>query len=233
MRNEVKGYFLKEYGSWSVLIIAYVIGLAVSRGFVWQAVPLFIALALLINSKQAFMKWTRRTEDRESLVVFLGQIAAATAILLALFRRDLPQLLPLLIFPAAYLLMNRIKGEHFVLTEVLGFALISLASVLAKFLIVEGVDVRLFAATALYFIAGVFKVRIALRRKTTDRVIMALYVLLAAYAYHRFYIPYLVLLPLADNLIVAATLYKVKLRTTGWIEVAKSLLFMGLMIAHF
>lgn len=233
MRNELKGYFLKEYGSWSVLTVAYVIGLAVSRQFVWQAVPLFIALGLLINSKQAFTKWLRRTGDRKSLVVFLGQIVIATAILLALFGGDIPQLLPLLIFPAAYLIMNKLAGEHFVLTEVLGFALISLAAVLAKFLIVEGIDVRLFVAVALYFTAGVFKVKAVLFRKAKDRIYTVLYVLFTAYAYHRFHIALLILLPLVDNLIVAVTLYKVKLQTTGWIEVAKSLLFLGLMIAYF
>jgi hypothetical protein len=179
------------------------------------------------------MKWSRRPEDRKSLRIFLGQAGIATIILLAVFGRDVPLLLPLLVIPSAYLLSNKLKGEHFVLTEVLGFALISLAAVLAKFLIVEGVDVRLFVATAFYFTAGVFKVKAMLFRKAKDRVYSVLYVLFAAYAYRRFHISLLILLPLVDNLIVAATLYKVKLQTTGWIEVAKSLLFLGLMIAYF
>lgn len=49
---------------------------------------------------------------------------------------------------------ERFAGEHFVLTEVLGFALMRLAAVLAKFLITGGIDVRLFIAVALYFGAG-------------------------------------------------------------------------------
>ncbi len=132
MRNEARGYFLKEYGSWSVLIIAYLIGLGVSHDCSWAAIPLFVALGLLINSKQAFMKWVRRTGDRISLTVFLGQIAVAVAILVGVFRGDIPRLLPLLIFPALYLFMNKLKGEHFVLTEVLGFTLLSLAAVSSK-----------------------------------------------------------------------------------------------------
>jgi hypothetical protein len=44
------------------------------------------------------------------------------------------------------------------------------------------------------------------------------------------HIPVIILLPLVDNLIVAATLYKVKLQTTGWIEVAKSLTVLALFI---
>jgi len=233
MKPEGKGYILKEYGSWSVLTVAFLIGLGVAREFPWQALPLFIALGLLINSKQAYMKWTRQPLERKHLGVFLGQVAAASVILFALFAGNLSQVLPLLIVPAAYLLMNRYAGEHHVLTELLGFALLSLAAVLAKFQVVEGVDVRLFVATALYFTAGVFKVKAVLLRKMRDRVLTVLYVLFAAYVYRRFVISLLVLLPLAENIAMAIFLYKVRLQTTGWIEVAKSLAFLALMILYF
>jgi hypothetical protein len=233
MRNETKGYILKEYGAWSVLIIAYLIGLGVSRGFTWQAIPVFIALALLINSKQPFMKWTRRPSARKPLVIFLVHIAIAAFIFVTVFGSDILMLLPLLVFPAAYLALNRLAGEHFVLTEALGFVLLSLAAVLAKFTITGGVDIRLFVAVALYFTAGVFKVKAVLLKKTRDRVATALYVVFAAIVYQRFHIALIALLPLADNLIVAATLYRVKLQTTGWIEVTKSLLFLVLMVLYF
>jgi hypothetical protein len=233
MRIEAKGYFLKEYGSWSVLVVAYLIGLGVSRDFTWTAIPLFLALGLLINSKQAYTKWSRRPEDRKSLIIFLAHIVVATMILIAIFGRDIPMLLPLLIFPLAYLLMSKFAGEHFVLTELLGFTLISLSAVLAKFLLTGGLDVRLFVGTTLYFTAGVFKVKAVLLKKTRDRVLTALYVFFAAFVYHRMHIPVIILLPLVDNLIVAATLYKVKLQTTGWIEVAKSLTVLALFIYYY
>jgi hypothetical protein len=229
MRSEAKGYFLKEYGSWSVLIIAYLTGLMVSRGFAWSAIPVFIALGLLVNSKQAFTRWTRRKGDSQALLIFLGHIAVATVLLISIFGGDVPRLLPLLLFPAAYLLMNRFAGEHFILTEVLGFCLISLAAVLAKFVVTGGVDVRLFVAAALYFIAGVFKVKSLLLKKTRDRVLTALYVIFAVIVYRGFHISVIILLPLIDNLVAAATLYKVKLQTTGWIEVFKGVLFLVLM----
>ena len=129
--------------------------------------------------------------------------------------------------------MNRLAGEHFVVTELLGFALLSLAAVLAKFLVVQGVDVRLFVATALYFTAGVFKVKAVLFRKLRDRVLTILYILFALYSYERFHISGIILLPLAENVIMAVTLYKVRLQTTGWIEVVKSLAFLGLMMYYF
>ena len=233
MRPETKGYILKEYGSWSVLTIAFLTGLGVSRAFPWQAVPLFIALGLLINSKQAYMKWTRQPSERKHLGVLLAQVAVASVILFALFAGNLPLVLPLLIIPAAYLLMNRYAGEHHVLTELLGFCLLSLAAVLAKFLVVQGIDVRLFVATALYFTAGVFKVKAVLLRKVRDRILTVLYVLVAAYVYRRYVISLLVLLPLAENVFMAIALYKVRLQTTGWIEVAKSLAFLALMALYF
>lgn len=233
MKPESKGYILKEYGSWSVLTVAFLIGLGVSRAFPWQAVPLFLALGLLINSKQAYTKWGRNTGGRIPLVIFIIQIVIAAVILAALFRGGLSQLLPLLVFPAAYLLMNRFAGEHFVVTELLGFALLSLAAVLAKFLVVQGVDIRLFVATALYFTAGVFKVKAVLFKKLQDRVLTVLYVLFAIYSYGRFHIAVIVLLPLVENIVMAVTLYKVKLKTTGWIEVVKSLIFLGLMVIYF
>ena len=233
MKPEGKGYILKEYGSWSVLTVAFLIGLGVSKAFPWQAIPLFLSLGLLINSKQAYTKWVRKTGDSRPLGIFLGQVAVATVLLVVLFRGSIPQLLPLLVFPSAYLLMNRFAGEHFVVTELLGFALLSLAAVLAKFLVVQGVDVRLFVATALYFTAGVFKVKAVLLKKTRDRVLTVLYVLFALYAYGRFHIAAIVLLPLVENIVMAVTLYKVRLQTTGWIEVVKSLVFLGLMMYYF
>ena len=47
------------------------------------------------------------------------------------------------------------------------------------------------------------------------------------------HIPSIILLPLVDNFIVAAILYRVKLRTTGWIEVAKGVTFLGLFIISY
>ncbi len=233
MRPEVKEYVLKEYGAWSVLIIAYLIGLGVGHAWSWAAIPVFLALGLLINSKQSLMKWFRRTTDRTPLYIFIGQIIMAAAILAAAFRSDIPRLLPLLIVPAAYLLANKIAGEHSLITEFLGFSLLSMAAVLAKFLLTDDLDISLFLGVALYFTAGVFKVKAVLLKRTRDRVLAVLYIVLTFLVYWLMLIPIIILLPLADNLIVAIAPYKARLKTTGWIEVAKGILFLGLFIAYF
>jgi hypothetical protein len=233
MKREGKGYLLKEYGSWSVLLIAFAVGLGVSRAFPLPALPVLAALCLLINSKQAYAKWSRNPSVTSHVLVFFAQAIPAAAILAAVYHDGLVLLLPFLLFPVLYLILFRFAGEHFVLTELLGFALLSISAVLAKFLVVGGVDVRLFVATALYFTAGVFKIKAVLLKKTRYRVLAVLAALFAVYAYQRFHIALVILLPLVENVFMAITLYKVRLQTTGWIEVAKSLLFLGLCIAYF
>ncbi len=233
MRSSGSGYFLKEYGSWSVLTVSYLVGLGVSRSFPWQAVPIFFALSLLINSKQAYTRWMRRSGGPGAPALFLAQIGAAAIILVLVYGPGVPQLLPLLAIPGAYLLTSRLTGEHFVVTELLGFTLLSLAAVLARFLVVLEVDVRLFVAVVLYFTAGVFKIKAVLLRKLRYRILTVLYVLFALYAYRRFQMSWIILLPLAENVVSAVTLYRVRLQTTGWIEVAKSVTFLVLMILFF
>jgi len=231
MKSGSTTYVLKEYGSWSVLSISFLIGLGVSRAVPpWTALPLFMSLGLLINSKQAYTQWSRRAGDRKPLMIFLGQVIIATIILAAVFGSTIPRLLPLLIIPTAYLLMARLEGEHAILTELLGFSLLSLAAVLAKYLVTEGLDVRLYVGVATYFIAGVFKIKTMLFRKLRDRLLTILGVIITLYLYHRFHVTYLILLPLIENIVAALTLYTVRLQTTGWIEVVKSLAFMGLFI---
>ena len=233
MKKEASGYMLKEYGSWSILIIAWLIGTAVSRSFNWTALPLLFSLALLINSKQAAVKWLRSPSAITPFAVFAGHIVLAAAILLGLFGSGIFMLLPLLVIPAAYLASIKLAGEHSLLTETLGFILLSLAAVLAKFLLTGGLDVRLFLGVAFYFTAGVLKVKVLLLRKTRDRIFIVVHAVCAVYVYHRMHIPIVILLPLLDNLLVAIYPYKVRLKTTGWIEVAKSLAVLALFIRYY
>lgn len=233
MKTDASGYVLKEYGSWSVLVIAWLIGVGVSRSFDWSAFVLLFALGLLINSKQAAVKWLRAPAEYKPLVIFLLHVALAAALLIVLFRDGVLMLLPLLALPAAFLASSKFAGEHALATELLGFMLLSLAAALAKFLLTGGLDVRLYLGTAFFFTAGVFKVKVLLLRKPKDRAFIVLHAALAAYVYHRMHIPLIILLPFIDNLIVAAYPYKVRLKTTGWIEVAKSLIVLALFILYY
>ncbi len=221
-----QSYLLKEYGSWSVLAASFLIGVLVCRTFSWALVPLYIALSLLVNSKLAFTAWVRKRDQKKAFFQLLGQVIAASLLLIGVFGDDIPRLLPLLIIPAAYLLASVYAGEHSLVTEWIGFCLLSLAAVLAKFELTGGLDVRLFVGVVFYFTAGVFKIKALLFKTTGHRILTLLAVLVSAAAYRGMHLPLIILLPLLDNIAVAVTLYQVRLRTTGWIELAKSLVFL-------
>ena len=229
----MKDYVLKEYGSWSVLIVAYLAGLIAGRGIMPDVFPVFIALGILVNSKQAFTRWSRQTAEKEALAVLLTHIVVAAAILIYVFRDNTLTLLPLLVVPGAYLIVNKIAGEHHVVTELLGFALLSLAAPIAKFAVGGVLDLTLFAAVAVFFCAGVFKVRVQLRKRDVDRIVSLVYLYIAAMAYVVLKLPVIILLPLLDNVIFTIVLYQVKLKTTGWIEVGKSVLFLVLIAVYY
>lgn len=231
MQPEFKKYVVKEYGLWSVLLVSALVGLAVSKVFMGETIPLLFALGLLANAKQAYTSWAANHEDKRSFGVFGVQIVLAIGIFVVLFGQEVLALLPLLIFPAAYLLLRRLFGERFLLTELLGIMILSLAAVIVKFQLVGEVDARLFGAVACYFMASSFKVKALLSKSIADRVWSVLYLGFALFAYWGMQIPLIILLPLLDNLLAAVAPYQVKLKTTGWIEVAKSLLFLGLMAA--
>ncbi len=228
----MKQYILKEYGSWSVMIISFLAGLFTSTGAGPGVVVVFIALTLLVNSKQAFTRW-RASSLRRPLIVFLTQVCAASAMLIALFGGATVKLLPFLTVPAVYLLFNIFSGEHYILTEMAGFALLSLSGLIAKFSVTGVIDSRLYVATALFFMAGVFKIKARFKKRPLDRVLAALYVAVAAVAYFGMNISLLVLTPLIDNLLFAVTLYPAKLKVTGWIEVAKGVLFLAFLAVFY
>jgi hypothetical protein len=227
----VKRYVLREYGSWGVLVLSYAAGLSVSAGFRPGVIAGFVALALSVNSKQAltFLLRSGATDFREYLAVFLAQILTASVILILLMRADLPRFFPLAAVPLTYLCLLRFAGEHAFLTEIAGFSLLSMASLISRYTISGEIDLRLYTAVAVFFASGVFKVRAKFKRGACERLSAAFYVLASAGAYYLMRIPLIVLLPLADNLIFSATLYRVKLKTAGWIEVVKGTAFVVLL----
>lgn len=211
------------------MIMAYLAGIFTSGGFNIKAALLLLAMSLFINSKQAFTFWMRHVDSVRSLKIFIVQIAIALLIMLGILGESVAKLLPYALIPAAYILLLYLAGEHAIVTEICGFAVLTLSSLIAKFVISGVVDYRLYIAVAAFFTAGVFKVRLQLKRTMSSRIVMALYVVSAVSAYLFIQMPVVLLLPLADNLLQLITIYKVKLKTTGWIEVAKGLMFLALL----
>jgi len=231
----LKQYILREYGSWGVMTLSYLTGLVVSGRATFGAVAVFIAISLYINSKQAFVLWMRRRVEKpsEALAAFAVQILVATAMLLPVLWGSLGPLMPYVLVPLAYLLCLKFLGEHSLITEISGFVLLSLSALVAKLTSTGAVDAALFTTVAIFFTAGVFKVRVQFRKGVLYRVLMVIYIGFALAVCRLINTPVLVLLPLLDNLIFSITLYKAKLRVTGWLEVLKGVAFLLLMAYSF
>lgn len=209
------------------MTLAFAAGAIAGRQFRISHIFIFLGLCLAINAKQAFTVWMRaaRAEKTMPLAVFSLQTFGSAGIFLVVLGHDLYQLLPFGLIPLAYLIFLRLLGEHSLVTEVAGFLLLSLAALIAGFLSTGTPDLTLYIAVALFYVAGVFKVRIQLQKKTSHRIVMAAYLIVASLVYSSLGVSLLLLLPLLDNLVSAATLYKARLSFTGWLEVAKGIAF--------
>jgi hypothetical protein len=231
----LKQYILREYGSWGVMTLSFLTGIVVSGRVTPGAVAVFISLALYINSKQAFVLWMRRrgVKHSRSLAAFVVQVLVATLMLLPVLWGSLVPLMPYVLVPLVYLLCLKFLGEHLILTEIAGFVLLSLSALVAKVATTGVIDPALFATVAIYFTAGVFKVRIQFKKGILHRVLMVTYIGFALAVYRMIHTPVFVLLPLIDNLIFSVTLYQAKLKLTGWLEVLKGVVFSLLMAYGF
>jgi hypothetical protein len=231
----MKRYILKEYGSWGVMLMAFAAGPAVSGRFSMKALAALLALALFINAKQAFTVWMRSAAAERTipLAVFLGQGVLATALATAVAGQSITQLIPYAGIPFAYLLCLKLLGEHALSTEVLGFVLLSLSSLIGRFAVSEVIDPRLFLAVAVFFTAGVFKVRMQFRKEVRYRILVIAYLAGSIVIYLTFDLPLLLLVPLADNFLFALIRYRAALSTTGWLEVSKGLAFLVLLAFHY
>ena len=217
------------------MTLSYLTGLVVSGRVTPGAVAVFMAIALYINSKQAFVLWMRRREGNpsRSLAAFVLQVLAATMLLLPVLGESLALLMPYALVPFAYLISLKYLGEHALITEISGFVLLSLSVLVAKLTATEVIDPALFTTVAIFFTAGVFKVRVQFSKGILQRILMVSYVGFAIAAYWLIHTPVIVLLPLIDTLVFSITLYKLKLRVTGWLEVLKGVAFLLLMAMNY
>lgn len=224
----MKNYILKEYGSWSVLLFSLLGGIIVAGRMELNLLLTFLGLCLFINSKQAYVTW-QRLKRRKAFFVFIFQIMIGFLILLMAEGGSIFRLFPLVLIPLLYLLSLNFSGEHSIFTEVAGFLTLCLASLVAYFSLTNEIDLRFYLAVSLFFIAGVFKVRLQLKRGIKERVSMLAYLIATVLSYLLLDHNPLILLPLIDNLIFALTLYRARLQVTGWIEVSKGALFLVLL----
>ncbi len=225
---------LREYGSWSVFLISYLLGILLQGGDVFSYVTFLplLGLAVLINSKLHLSLWLKQKIEK-NLIIFLIHILIGFLLFYASLGKEILGLSHLSLIPLLYVIFIYKLGEHHILTEITGFATLTLSVIIASYTINHYIDYKLYLLTFTYFVAGVFKVRVQLRKTMKDRLVMIFYVTFLAILYPLYKIPILPLLPLLENIIYSITLYRAKLRFTGWMEVAKSLAFMVLTIGYY
>ncbi len=215
------------------MLISALAGLFVSNASYTKGISAFLALSLFTNSKLAITNWRREAYQRKHLLAFILQAFAGALILLSIIGEPIIKLLPYASIPLLYLLLLLFAGEHRIYTEITGFATLTLSSIIVNFSSTGIADLTLYIGVAVFFIAGVFKVRVQLSRGLVWRVIMILYTAFSLFIYHFIEIPLIVLLPLLDNLIFSIMPYRVKLKVTGWIEVSKGIAFLTLMVFYY
>ncbi len=224
----MKNYILREYGSWSVLLFSYVSGIIVAGRIDLDMLLTLLSLCLFVNSKQAFVIW-QRLKRRNALFVFILQLITGFLILILAEGSSIFRLYPFAMIPMLYLLSFIVLTEHNIFTEITGFLTLCLASQLSFFSLTGDIDIRLYLAVSLFFIAGVFKVRVQLKKGIKERALMVAYLICSIISYLLLELNPLILLPLIDNLIFVLTLYRVRLQVTGWIEVTKGVIFLVLL----
>lgn len=217
------------------MILACLTGLVVSGRTDAGAMAVVFSIALYINAKQALILWMRRQgeERKRARAVFLLQVSAATLIALLIFWKSIITLSPYIVVPFVYLTCLKFLGEHAIVTELSGFVLLSMSSLVAKLAMTGIIDLKLFLGTALFFAAAVFKVKVQLKKGMSQRLMMIGYVGFALAFYRLLSLPVLVLLPLVDNLLFSVGLYRMSLRVTGWLEVLKGIGFVLLMRLYY
>jgi hypothetical protein len=175
----------------------------------------------------------REGNPSRSLAAFVLQVSVATMLLLPVLGKDLALLIPYAFVPVVYLISLKFLGEHSLITEISGFVLLSLSALIAKLTASGAIDPVLFITVAIFFTAGVFKVRVQFAKGMLQRILMVIYVGFAIAVYWLMHTPVVILLPLIDNLVFSITLYKLKLRCTGWLEVLKGVAFLLLMAMNY
>lgn len=234
----VKIPFVKEWGSWVVFgascLAAVAAGLSIQQ---WEALgdtgtsaaATIAGLFCLINTKPSLAAVIRtKSSKRPHLVWFLIFCAAGLLFMAPLLRSGIERFAPFLLLAVSYVLFMRSGKEHHIMAELNGFALLTASAPVVYFAITGMVSMKLYGAVLFFFAAGVLKVRVRTRKTLFYRVLMISYCAAVLKIYHLLHINVILLAPFAENVISALWLREERLRTTGYIELSKSILFVVL-----
>ena len=231
---------VKEWGSWVVfissLLAAFAAGLLHSpghtgRGFSAAVISTILGLTFLINSKNPLAA-TIRTKGRqkEHLNWFLFFGITGLILLLPFLFSGLKFFWFFSLLAVSYAVLLSFGKEHHIITELNGFAILTLTAPVVYFAITGEMSMKLYLAVFLFFAAGVMKVRVRLKKSLLLRVMMVLYCVAASAVFYLSDISVLLLLPLIENIISVILMREEKLKVTGYIELTKGVAFIVLIV---
>jgi hypothetical protein len=132
----------------------------------------------------------------------------------------------------SYIIILSLGREHHIIAELNGFALLTLSAPIVYFVISGEMSLRLYIAVMLFFAAGVFKVRVRLKKNLFYRRVMVIYCAAVLLVFYLLAIPVILLLPLIENIISVILMREERLRITGYTEMVKGIAFI-ILIATF
>jgi hypothetical protein len=234
---------VKEHGAWFVFVFSCAAGiiagsLSISHTTSDQAyVDLALAIAgiaLLINAKSPAVSLiragSRKGENAAWLALFF--FSGMLCLMPFLAKGFIPFVFfaPLII---AYFMLIAYDKEHLIVTEVIGFSLLTIGVAVTYFILADALSVKLYAVVLIFFSAGVFKVRLRLKKTLFFRQVMVIYCLAAVGIYMIMGVSFWILLPLTENILYSIWLREEKLKVIGNTELVKGLIFLLLFSLFF
>jgi hypothetical protein len=229
---------VKEWGSWAVFVSSWLAALVAGlltqprdgeRDFAGLTALTILGLTFLINFKNPLASVLRsKGKKREHVLWSLFFGVSGLALLLPFLVEGIKVFFIFSILLVSYAILLYKGNEHSLFAELNGFALLTLSAPVVFFTVTSELSLKLYAAVLLFFGAGIFKVRVRIRKTLKYRWIMVLYCALAVIIYYLFDIPIIILLPLIENIVAVVLMREEKLRTTGYTELIKGIVFVVL-----
>lgn len=226
---------VKEWGSWVVFgasclaAIAAALSTQRTEGGVYtpgMTIATIAGLFFLINTKPSLAAVIRtKGRQREHIVWSLLFTAAGLLLLSPFLLTGIYRFAPFLLLVVSYGVFVWRGREHHIVAELNGFALLTASAPVVYFVMTGMESMKLYAAVLLFFAAGVLKVRVRIRKSLFYRALMVIYCAVVPVAFYVMRINPVLLAPFAENIISSLWLREQKLKTTGNIELAKSILF--------
>jgi hypothetical protein len=235
---------VKEWGSWAVFSSSCLAGLIAGiktkpwlagRDFTNLTVLTVLGLAFLINAKNPLASALRAKGKKEHVLWFLFFVLSGLALLIPFLTEGIKTFQIFAILVASYIVLLYSGKEHHLAAELNGFALLTVSAPIVYFAVTGEMSWKLYLTVTVFFSAGVFKVRLRLRKTLLFRLVMILYCISSAALFYYMNISLLILLPFLENIVTAFWLREEKLRTTGYTELAKGIMFIiltGLFLQH-